>query len=113
MIFHLGKSQIEDIVLSLNDNDFKPTAADLNTVEEPTEFNKLLDAVFVSHGMEAETVETQETQEHQNNSLEIKEEPNIGDSKENDIVENEITAAVALDSQNFNNVYDGDWLILA
>ena len=56
--------------------------------EPPLEVNKLLDAIFVSHGIEAETTA---------------ENLNLPEKREITI----------LDQSNFSSVYTGDWLILA
>lgn len=58
--------------------------------DEPLEVNKLLDAIFVSHGIETETVE----EEKETEKLQKKE-------------------ILILDESNFSLVYTGDWLILA
>lgn len=58
--------------------------------DQPIEVNKLLDAIFVSHGIETETVDKEKRTE----KLQKKE-------------------ILILDESNFSLVYKGDWLILA
>lgn len=61
--------------------------------DEPLEVNKLLDAIFVSHGVETESFKEEEETE----KLELPQKKGI----------------LVLDESNFSSVYTGDWLILA
>lgn len=87
--------------------------------EEPEEVNKLLDAIFVTHGVEDKPEEKQSKVEEVLEQIVIVTEQNEhfqpAENNKTVDIEPSVTHKVVLnlDSKSFNSIYTSDWLILA
>ncbi len=78
-------------------------------IEEPEELNKLLDAIFVSHG-------TEDKSEEPGIPVDVVEEVDDKINEQNEPIKPEIAIRkqlLHLDAGNFDSIYTNDWLILA
>ena len=117
----------------VNNNDYDVVAGnEARRAEEPEEVSKLLDAIFVSHGVEEEVKVDKFREEEYNIHVEVNEEPPVianGESVNKEFVNekpvneepvNETPSltestqqVLQLTESNFESISKGNWLILA
>lgn len=129
---HDNNLVIKDEIINLKQNEYENFQESV-----PDEVNKLLDAIFVTHGVgieEGKIDEDEETEKGGEKGLETLEKDEITEEKIEIIDNNEIVKdnvplfyqenvkeesirnkkeILQLDPENFNSIYTGDWLILA